>query len=164
MEQDSAWRLPSRPWMLTAGGSGSKAKLEKARLFTWCCQRGTARRSRNHKRSGIGVSARLQRILGLFHRNRSRSLAIARGTWNSDPERCCAARRLTACNRRNDTDFVAQSDWGLGFFQKAYIFVIQEYVNKPANMIMVVADALFQTGIGPIETSDHFADRCTIGF
>jgi hypothetical protein len=31
-------------------------------------------------------------------------------------------------------------------------------------MILVVADALFQTGVVPIETIDHFADRCTIGF
>jgi hypothetical protein len=92
---------------------------------------------------------------------------LRRGTWNSEPrnpELRRVARRLSACDRRNDADFVARSDGGLGFFQKADIFVIQEDVNKPANMILVVADALFQTGIGPIETIDQFADRRTVGF
>src|SRR5271165_6349954 len=157
MEQDSAWRLPSRLWMLTADGSGSKAKLEKARLFTWCCRR---IRPRDLRAARLGFdttnSAHLLAYVSMQKVLRAVCSSLACGPLQT--------AALPACDRRNDADFVARSDWGLGFFQKAYIFVIQEDVNKPANMIMVVADALFQTGIGPIETSDHFADRCTIGF
>src|SRR5208282_5286851 len=147
--QTGSNRLISLPFLSMSTPKGSGVLNLELRLSE------ASRPNRNHN-VFWGFSGP-RRKLGTPNRKR----AYFRSSLACDPLQTAA---LPACDRRNDADFVARSDWGLGFFQKAYIFVIQEDVNKPANMIMVVADALFQTGIGPIETSDHFADRCTIGF
>ena len=71
---------------------------------------------------------------------------------------------LSAGDGGHDADFVARFHRGLGFFQKTDIFVVQKDINESADVILIVADALFQTGIGALETLDQLTDRCAFGF
>lgn len=71
---------------------------------------------------------------------------------------------LSAGDGGYNADFVAQFHRGLGFTEKANVFVVQKDIDESADLILIVANALFQTGIGALETLDQFADRCAFGF
>jgi len=43
--------------------------------------------------------------------------------------------------------------------RKRTIFVVQEDIHESPDLILIVADALFQTGIGALQTLNQLANR-----
>jgi hypothetical protein len=66
--------------------------------------------------------------------------------------------RLSAGNGGDDADLVARFDRSLGFAEKSNVFVVQVNIHESSDLILIVADALFQPGIGVLKTIDQLAD------
>ena len=66
---------------------------------------------------------------------------------------------LTSGNRRKDAHFITWFNGRLGVLKKPNIFVIHEYVYEPVNVILLIANAFFQTGVTLFQVVDYVSDR-----
>jgi len=67
---------------------------------------------------------------------------------------------LSAGDGGYDADFVSRFHRGLRFTEKSNVFVVQKDIHEAPDLMMIVADALFQPGIGALEAIDQLTDRC----
>src|SRR5258708_4613657 len=68
---------------------------------------------------------------------------------------------LTSGNRRKDAHFITRFYGRLGVLKKPNIFVIHEYVYEPVNIILLIANAFFQTRVTLFQVVDYVSDRRT---
>ena len=68
---------------------------------------------------------------------------------------------LTSGNGRKNAHFITWFHSRLGVLKKPDIFVIHEYVYESANVILLIANAFFQTRITLFQTVDYVPDRRT---
>ncbi len=149
MEPASGWRSQNQQSMRTAGESGSRARPAKAQPSMWCCP-GTCRscvllESALSRECEDKKEPQISPILQILMR------LLNPPGLKSD---------LSACNGGHDADFIARFHGSLGFFQKTDIFVVQKDINEPADVILFVTDALFQTGVIVFQTIDDLTDCC----
>jgi hypothetical protein len=72
--------------------------------------------------------------------------------------------RLSAGNGGDDADLVARLDRSFGFAEESNVFVVQINIHKSSDLIFIVADALFQSGIGVLKVIDQLADGSALSF
>jgi hypothetical protein len=75
-----------------------------------------------------------------------------------------ATNRLTSGDCGDNTDFIPRLYLRLGFLEKTDVFVIKKYIHEAPDLVLIVADTLFQARISPLKTLDYFADSGAIGF
>jgi len=70
---------------------------------------------------------------------------------------------LTSCDRWNDADFVAFLQRSGFFLQKTDVLVVNKDVHEAANISVLVADTLEESGVDGVEVCEDFADVRTSG-
>jgi hypothetical protein len=70
-----------------------------------------------------------------------------------------AMGHLASGNSGKDAHFITWFDGRLGVLKKPNIFVIYEHVYESANVILLIADAFFQTRVTLFQVVDYVSDR-----
>ncbi len=66
---------------------------------------------------------------------------------------------LASGNGRNDAYFITWFDGCLGVLKKPNVFIVHEDVYEPANVILFIANALFQARVTMLKVVDQVPDR-----
>jgi hypothetical protein len=65
---------------------------------------------------------------------------------------------LASGNGRNDAYFITWFDGCLGVLKKPNVFIVHEDVYEPANVILFIANALFQARVTMLKVVDQVPD------
>ena len=71
---------------------------------------------------------------------------------------------LSAGDGGQDADFVTRFHRCLGLVEKSDVFIVQKDVYETPDVILIVADALFQAWVGALKTLNQLTNRSAFRF